>query len=205
MRRFRYVCPFRPQSVRMPLPLYVRTTRFTQFPHFSSRWPAVPHWEWMFTTVDCIFYDRVEVNDRLTESSCFSGLWPVNLLLTQTLHCIALLSCHPCSPTMHWNAVPQSRSKAALQCWLVSPYWPVCVSECSCVRTVSDLLGEFSHFSAATWLSWAAFGLEQSRSDLHLQFAAYPHLSCLQITLSHLAGPGISICHFPVFFGTTKN
>ena len=63
----------------------------------------------------------------------------------------------------------------------------MCVSECSCVRTVSDLLGEFSHFSAATWLSWAAFGLEQSRSDLHLQFAAYPHLSCLQITQSHLA------------------
>ena len=108
LRRFRYVCPFRPQSVRMPLPLYVRTTRFTQFPHFSSRWPAVPHWEWMFRTVDHIFYDRVEVNDWLTESSCSSGLWPVNLLLTQTLHCIALLSCYPYSPTMHWDAVPSS-------------------------------------------------------------------------------------------------
>ena len=142
----------------MPLPLYVRTTRFTQFPHFSSRWPAVSHWEWMFTTVDHTFYDRVEVNDRLTESSCFSGLWPVNLLLTQTLHCIALLSCYHTHPLcIEIQCLSQSRSKAALQCWLVSPYWPVCVSECSCVRTVSDLLGEFSHFSAATWLSWAAF------------------------------------------------
>ena len=87
------------------------------------------------------------------------------------------------------QCLAQCRSKAALQCCLVSPYWPVCVSECSCVRTVSDLLGEFSHFSAATWLSCLPSG--QSRAGqtcicrsqhIHIWERLF-----LQITQSHLA------------------
>ena len=169
----------------MPLPLYVRTTRFTQFPHFSSRWPAVPHWEWMFTTVDRIFYDRVEVNDRLTENSCFSGLWPVNLLLTQTLHCTCTfkLMYHTHTQISVGRKQHCSVDQLALtdQC--------VCVSECSCVRTVSDLLGEFSHFSTATWLS--CLPLSQSRAGqsciCHSQLIHIWGRLSLQITQSHLA------------------
>ena len=87
------------------------------------------------------------------------------------------------------QCLAQCRSKAALQCWPVSPYWPVCVSECSCVRTVSDLLGEFSHFSAATWLSCLPLG--QSRAgQTCIRRSQHIHIwerLFLQITQSHLA------------------